>query len=123
MLRSTRAVIFIAALLAGCNSPTPNGSDSPSEQGLRSLASTTTAKITFANESGEEVKVYWLDFQGNRKLYRVLHPGESYDQETYLTHPWLITDSRENGLHVFFASTQPTVAHITPLLAKQAIAQ
>ncbi|MEO6444880.1 MAG: LamG-like jellyroll fold domain-containing protein, partial [Gemmatimonadaceae bacterium] len=48
--------------------------------------------VVFENQSGEPVKVEWLDFNGNRVLYNAsLASGARYVQGTYITHPWIVT--------------------------------
>jgi hypothetical protein len=62
----------------------------------RSLESTTASSITFDNQSGTTVSIYWLDFEGNRVSYFTLPAGQSYVQPTWLTHPWVaVNDSNE----------------------------
>lgn len=66
----------------------------PYEAGLASLNSNHGAKITFINRSASEedsYKIYWLDFQGNRKLYTTLYRGDRWSVNTFLSHPWLVT--------------------------------
>lgn len=36
--------------------------------------------------------IFWLDYNGQRVLYNTLAPGQSYVQQTFLTHPWVIAD-------------------------------
>ena len=51
--------------------------------------------ITFNNQSGVPVKIYWLNFNGNLEGYPngnpndILPPGQSYTQGTFITHPWV----------------------------------
>lgn len=47
--------------------------------------------ITFTNQRSTAVKVYWLDFSGQRQLYRTLGAGESYVQQTVGGHIWEVT--------------------------------
>ena len=48
--------------------------------------------VVFENQSGEAVRVEWLDFNGRRLTYAAsLANGAGYVQATYLTHPWIIT--------------------------------
>ncbi len=58
-----------------------------------SIEGITPTTITFDNQSGVPLKVYWLDYDGNRVFYNALEPGQSYDQPTWLTHPWVGLDS------------------------------
>ncbi len=100
----------------GANRPTLDGYQ---EGVVKSLNSNTAAQITFTNGSGQEAKVYWLDFDGHRVLYKVLTAGESYDQQTYLTHPWIVTDARGIAWHIYFASAQPRTINIVSPVAKK----
>lgn len=74
-----------------------------SESQRKSLNGDTPTSFNFRNESRGPVQVFWLDYQGLRKLYHTLAPGQSYFQQTYLTHPWVITDTQNNCLMVFQA--------------------
>ena len=58
----------------------------------RSLSGTVTTKIEFINETAGTVKIYWLDYNGQRVFYRELAAGASYVQATYDTHPWIAVD-------------------------------
>jgi hypothetical protein len=111
-----RALVFaslVAMLLPGCAGPvSPKTLDASQEKAVKSLSSDTKAQITFVNKSGQRINVYWLDFSGHRVLYKMLEAGESYDQQTFLTHPWLVTDSGDNAWNIFLAGTQPTVVEI-----------
>jgi hypothetical protein len=64
----------------------------PDAERPRSLNGDVAITVRFRNRTGQAVRVYWLDYQGNRVLYKTLQPGEGYDQPTYLTHPWVFTD-------------------------------
>jgi len=59
----------------------------------RSLVSDTSLHLVFANHTRGSVSIYWLDFNGERVWYNTLAPGESYSQQTFVTHPWVIVDS------------------------------
>jgi hypothetical protein len=48
--------------------------------------------MVFANRSNLTVKIYWLDFQGHRRLYRSVPPGDKTTQNTFIGHNWLIAD-------------------------------
>jgi len=68
--------------------------------------------ILFVNSSSATVNVFWLDYQGNRVWYATLLPGDSYIQETYLSHPWVITDESGNCLELHLALGTPSIATI-----------
>ena len=59
----------------------------------RSLVSDTSLNLVFANRTRGSVSIYWLDFKGERVWYNTLAPGESYSQQTFVTHPWVILDT------------------------------
>jgi len=63
-------------------------------QEVRSLSGDVATEITFENRSQRTIVVYWIDYSGKEILYRRLVPGQSYDQPTYVSHPWRI---REEG--------------------------
>jgi hypothetical protein len=67
----------------------------------------TATSIVFLNDASEPRSVYWLSYTGQRVLYQVLQPGQSYTQPTYLSHPWLITDANGKGLALFFPLSKP----------------
>lgn len=58
----------------------------------RSISGDTPSSITFDNQSGVAVSIYWLNYSGNRIFYYALPSGQSYDQGTWLTHPWVAVD-------------------------------
>jgi virginiamycin B lyase len=59
----------------------------------RSVDSDTPVDLTFVNDTDATVEVYWLAFDGERRLWFTLAPEERVEQGTYLTHPWLVLDA------------------------------
>ncbi len=116
MLVNIRTLFFaysVVMLLAGCAMPTrPQMVGASQEKAAKSFANESRTEIAFVNTSEQDVKVFWLDFSGHRKLYKVLKAGESYDQQTYLTHAWLVTDGNDNAWSIFYADAQPRVVQI-----------
>ena len=78
------------------------------ESELRSLNSNVSTYIQVINRSSSSVKVYWIDFNGKRQHYFDLDPLQSRDQQTYVTHPWLIALSGANQpcIHIFLPIPQ-----------------
>jgi von Hippel-Lindau disease tumor suppressor protein len=66
------------------------------EFALRSRASDVSLHLEFANDTDGPIFIYWLDFEGHRVHYNTLAPGESYEQQTYVTHPWVVVDAADN---------------------------
>lgn len=67
---------------------------------LRSKNSDTKTKITFINRSGGTRGILWLDFKGQPKDYANLQNGEEVVLDTFMTHPWMITDGPGNCLQI-----------------------
>ncbi len=63
---------------------------------LNSPTGTLATNIYFENETGESLKIYWVNFTGELTLYKGnLTSGSSHRQQTYLEHPWYVTTSDE----------------------------
>jgi von Hippel-Lindau disease tumor supressor len=88
-MRIVRAAIALLALMLGVPAEAREKA-CRGEGTIRSLNSDVSTTARFANRSAEVVTVYWLDFAGERVRYKTLLPGESYTQQTYLTHPWVV---------------------------------
>lgn len=86
---------------------------STQENGKRSEAGTVKTQMMFVNRSRQPVKVYWLDYKGQRVFYKKLQASESYTQDTYVTHPWLVTDLHDNPWDVYMPTAQPRTVIIT----------
>lgn len=115
-IRATLLACISIAALAACAAPVrPEKASVAQVAAVRSVASSSPAKIRFVNNSGQPVKVSWIDFQGRRQLYATLNNRETYVQETYLDHPWLVTDAGDNVWYLFFADAQPrTIVILAP---------
>jgi VHL beta domain len=72
-----------------------------SERGnLRSQRYDTPAKITFVHYAGNRRDVHWLDYSGRAHNFITIKPGQQVTAETFLTHPWMITDGSGNCLEI-----------------------
>ena len=76
------------------------------EKGTYSIHANIPTSIRFDNKSGKIVKIYWLDYSGNRKLYKVLEKDQVHNQQTYVTHPWLITGDDDRAMQIYFPDSQ-----------------
>ncbi len=86
-----------AAMLLACTLLAPRAAiaaDASCKQlfKVRSKNSDTPTTITFVNESGASRGILWLGFDGHPKDYATLNPGEKVQFQTFLTHPWMITN-------------------------------
>jgi hypothetical protein len=79
-----------------------------------SVSSRVSTYVQFINRRTSAVKVYWIDFDGKRQHYFDLEPSESREQQTYVSHPWLITDSGANQpcINIFLPSESKGIAII-----------
>ncbi|GCD93133.1 protein kinase domain-containing protein [Embleya hyalina] len=82
------------------------------ERTLRSTDDAISTRIEFVNRRGEAVRIHWLDYQGHRVFYMRLDPGMSYIQQTYVSHPWIVTNTAETPLVVFRPTAAPGRATI-----------
>jgi WD40 repeat protein len=79
---------------------------SPSERcanadSYKSFDSKQPAQTTFVNNRESYVRIYWLDYKGERNLFATLGPGQSYTPGTYLSHPWLVTGLTDECIGVY----------------------
>jgi VHL beta domain len=65
---------------------------------VKSMNSRQPAVVTFSNDHGSPVRMYWLDYSGQRKLYFTLKQGESRTESTFYTHP-LDVHRRRRQMH------------------------
>ena len=66
--------------------------------------------VTFLNKTTREIKLIWIDPDGQRKPYGSVAPGGRYEQHTYSGHVWLVTDPEGKILGVYEAEDDPGVA-------------
>jgi hypothetical protein len=78
----------------------------PQMEALRSLESRQRATLQVSNLSGETVQVFWIDFSGKEVLYRELKSGESYTQETFVTHPWRVRTKDSKAIKKTITASQ-----------------
>ena len=58
---------------------------------FRSKETEQKTKITFfVGQSDDSFRIYWLDYNGNKKPYNNLSSGMSWTAETHRSHPWAI---------------------------------
>jgi hypothetical protein len=107
-----RSWIFVAgALLLASTRCEAAGARCPAEAGLHSIEGNILTFVNFANGTGMTVRTYWINYQGQRQFYAEIPAGQSYRQQTYVTHPWVVTDSSENCLKVYMP--QPSESTVT----------
>ncbi len=80
---------------------------------VKSLNSATPAKITFINKSGMYRSIMWLDFKGRPKDYANLNSGQEVTLDTFLTHPWMVTDGPGNCIEIVMPHAGTRVVTLT----------
>ena len=59
---------------------------------LRSIHSDVPTSIKFMNLSPLQLGVFWIDYDGNEVRYATIASRESFEQQTFMTHPWIVRD-------------------------------
>jgi hypothetical protein len=78
---------------------------------MRSKSGDRSTRISFraVGENDEtQFKIYWLDYQGRRQFYKHIFAGDTHNQQTYMTHPWVVTAPIPGGGEDCVAIYMPT---------------
>ena len=65
------------------------------------------APITFVNASTKQISLYWLDYEGQPVFYFWLRPGDSYENNSFIGHPWCVVDVDSGEALQAFMVTEP----------------
>jgi von Hippel-Lindau disease tumor supressor len=108
------ALVIVTGLVLFAAQPSPVLADKhPAEkQGVKSMSSDLPTTIRIFNASGKTVKVYWINFKGERELAATLKDGEALDRTTFLTHPWLITDESDEPWNLYYPDAEHRVIRV-----------
>jgi hypothetical protein len=92
MLKAAMALLFCASpALAQTNSAI-----NCYQGGLVPIESERIATILFTNNSKTDIDILWLNYDGDEVYYNTLEPGESYEQTSYFSHPWVVYRAESN---------------------------
>lgn len=90
-MKAVAKLTLATALLAGSGSAAMAVCDTG---GMRSPGTNDQRLITVRNAVPDRsAKLYWIDFQGNKKLYATIPPNGSHTQQTYIGHIWTSENS------------------------------
>ena len=91
----------------GSNQTVAVGADaSCSEAGrIRSLDGNQPGQIVFRNTSQSTVVVHWIDYNGGERAYARLEPGQILEQQTYVSHAWLVRSASGQCLGIYVTRT------------------
>jgi hypothetical protein len=102
------AAIALALPMVSIGSPVQAaGARCAQEDSVRSLQGNASTSITFVNATRGPIRLYWIDYNGRRKFYAEVRPGQRHLQQTYVTHPWVVTNFQEDCLGVYFPDSYP----------------
>ncbi len=76
-------------------------------QNLHSGNGSQDTEVIIVNKTSHSYKLYWIDFNGKRKLYGDIYPGGVTAENTFASHLWLITDKNGQSVALFRAQSQP----------------
>lgn len=79
----------------------PRWATCQAQSGARSLRSDVPVSVVFRNLADGYRSVMWIGFDGMPVQYANLNPGETFSVNTYVTHPWMITDGPGNCIEMF----------------------
>jgi hypothetical protein len=82
------------------------------ERKLRSMVADQSIYVTFINNTGIPINTNWLNYQGARVFYNTIGPGESLQQQTFLTHPWVLVDGVGRCLKLILPGVQEQVISV-----------
>jgi von Hippel-Lindau disease tumor supressor len=113
-LLSTLALLAASGLLSHSSvSAAQTGEDAQrlecgQETSLRSIEGVTATTVHFYNQTDWDLDMYWLDYGGQRQYWGTLSRGQSFDQSTYVSHPWLVLTPEGACLGVFLPAPTPS---------------
>ena len=86
--------------------------DAPPSASPRQKADDDTT-VVFENRRSSPARLYWIDFDGQRKSYGTIAPGGTHRQATFAGHRWLVADDSDHPLGVATA-TDATAVVVVP---------
>jgi hypothetical protein len=63
--------------------------------------------VLFDNRTSTDLSLYWIDPQGQRKPYGVVHAGQKHIQPTFTTHAWVVVKPDDKVLGIWVAGGKP----------------
>lgn len=72
------------------------------ESDLHSVGGGKSTSITFINALDVPAHIYWINYKGERVFYNTLAPYTSYQQQTFVHHPWVACAGSQHTPVVMF---------------------
>lgn len=75
---------------------------------LRAIDEAEPTSVEFVNRTGKSLQIYHVNTEGRREAYRTLRAGQSLKVDTFVTHPWVVTDAAgSTTIGIFLPLKQP----------------
>ena len=74
--------------------------DSQPTANIKSINGVQKVQVKFINQSYQQLKVNWIDHNGQQKTYCSLNNNGSWSVNTFASHPWAFVDNKGNVLKV-----------------------
>jgi hypothetical protein len=110
--RFSAALAIGAAALLFAPGAAAQTQDCGTESSLRSSTTGAAVELSFRNAAGDRKRLYWIDYDGERKFYTVVEPGNIYRQQTSSGHAWVVTDDTERCVSLVVAPVTATTIDI-----------
>lgn len=79
-----------------------DGFDCSAADTLQSLSGTPALYIKFENRAQSNIKVEWINFQGELQTYKEsLEPGDDYSIQSFQWHYWKISDADGDCIGIY----------------------
>ncbi len=93
------------------NAVTLEALDCSQEEQLKSESFEVKSRVMFTNTSSNTVALRWINYQGERdtqpdQLVQI-QPGKSTTRDTFLTHPFVVTDTAGTCLSIYLPEALP----------------
>jgi hypothetical protein len=72
----------------------------------------TNISVIFENKSKKNIKLFWVSYEGDPKLYGEIAAGRTRDQNTYGSNTWLVCDEKEKPFGYFITGQKDARALI-----------
>jgi hypothetical protein len=100
----------------GPGSVAGTGGDYPcsGEATLAAQRTNLESRLIVRNQSAQPIQLFWLDYDGRRRPFLSLGPGETGVQPTFFTHPWVVADTSGRCISIYYARNTDRTIVIGP---------
>lgn len=84
------------------------------EPTLASQKTNIESKLVVRNQSARAIQLFWIDYDGRRRPFLSLGPGETGAQPAFFTHPWVVADTSGRCIAIYYARNTDRTIIIGP---------